>query len=153
MTIVDERTELLTKLRRPVSSADSHYAEQAASDVSAFLAAKADRCSGWSQRARSAIIRSERVSVSVGGGGRRDRNAAKRHGTKNNNNKQTACVGFQGAEMTDLIVASGRRRFDGRLDLDAFDRPADLLTDFDVAGIRSATRSDSGKILLKKYSD
>lgn len=45
----------------------------------------------------------------------------------------------QGAETMDLISSVGRRRFDGQLDLGAFDRKLNL-TDFDVAGIRLALR-------------
>jgi len=45
----------------------------------------------------------------------------------------------QGAETMDLIASVGRRRFDGQLDLGAFDRKLNL-TDFDVTGIRLALR-------------
>jgi len=49
--------------------------------------------------------------------------------------------------MMDLIASVGRRRFDGQLDLGAFDHKLNL-TDFDVTGIRLALRLQKHVIIL-----
>jgi len=57
---------------------------------------------------------------------------------------------LQGTETMDLIASVGRRRFNGQLDLGAFDRKLNL-TDFDVTGIRLALRLQKHVIILLGY--
>ncbi|XP_022179280.1 uncharacterized protein LOC111039925 [Myzus persicae] len=111
IVFVDETTELLTKLQRPLLSRDTRYTtESTPGTLAAFLENTNQHHGGvWLQRVRSIIIRCDQIT---------------------------------GTETMDLIASVGHRRFDGQLDLSAFDRKLNL-TDFDVSGIRLALRYGS----------
>lgn len=59
---VDETTELMTKLQRPVLPPVGPDAETIPSVLTEFLA-NADHGGGWLQTARAMIIRSDQISV------------------------------------------------------------------------------------------
>lgn len=61
---VDETTELLTKLQRPVLPVAVPCAETVPSVLTEFLA-NGDHGAGWSQTARAMVIRSDQISVSM----------------------------------------------------------------------------------------
>ncbi|XP_026818694.1 uncharacterized protein LOC113557398 [Rhopalosiphum maidis] len=120
IVFVDETTELLTKLQRPLlSDGTGHATESTPSALVEFLSNANHHHGGvWSQRLRSIIIRSDQIT---------------------------------GTETMDLIASVGRRRFDGQLDLGAFDHKLNL-TDFDVTGIRLALRYGSSVGLVAEDS-
>ncbi|KAE9537938.1 hypothetical protein AGLY_005910 [Aphis glycines] len=120
IVFVDETTELLTKLQRPLlSDGTRRSTESTPGALAGFLTNTNHHHGGvWLQRVRSIIIRSDQIT---------------------------------GTETMDLIASVGRRRFDGQLDLGAFDHKLNL-TDFDVTGIRFALRYGSSVGLVAEDS-
>jgi len=67
IVFVDETTELLTKLQRPLLSHGTRYStESTAGALAGFLANNSQHQGGvWLQRVRSIIIHSDQITVSI----------------------------------------------------------------------------------------